>query len=84
MLTPPPAPTSLKPAEMTTSAFTPDHRATGVVYHPGAELWGNYVPTEIPRRYNAFLFMDETRAVDALHMPVTDEAEVPETYPSGM
>ena len=61
-----------------------DHRAIGVVYHPAAEVWGNYVPTEIPRRYDAFLFIDETRAVDALHMPVKDDAEVPETYPSGM
>jgi erythromycin esterase len=37
-----------------------------------------------PRRYDAFLFIDETRGVDPLHMPVTLEGEVPETYPSGM
>jgi erythromycin esterase len=61
-----------------------DHRAIGVVYNPGAERWGNYVPTVIPSRYDAFLFVDETRAVDALHMLVKDDAEVPETYPSGM
>jgi erythromycin esterase len=61
-----------------------DHRAIGVVYDPGAERWGNYVPTIIPRRYDAFFFIDETRAVNALHMPVTVETEVPETYPSGM
>jgi erythromycin esterase len=61
-----------------------DHRAIGVVYDPGAERWGNYVPTIIPRRYDAFFFIDETRAVNALHMPVTVETELPETYPSGM
>jgi erythromycin esterase len=61
-----------------------DHRAIGVVYDPHAERWGNYVPTVIPRRYDAFLFIDETRAVDALHMPVTVTTEIPETYPSGM
>lgn len=61
-----------------------DHRAIGVVYHPGAERWGNYVPTVVLRRYDAFLFIDETRSVDALHMPVTIETEVPETHPSGM
>jgi erythromycin esterase len=61
-----------------------DHRAIGVVYHPRAERWGNYVPTIVPRRYDAFLFIDETRAVDPLHMPVTIEAEIPETYPTGM
>jgi len=27
-----------------------DHRAIGVVYHPQAERWGNYVPTIVPRR----------------------------------
>lgn len=61
-----------------------DHRAIGVVYNPRAERWGNYVPTLVPRRYDAFLFIDETRALDPLHIPVTAEAEVPETYPSGM
>jgi erythromycin esterase len=61
-----------------------DHRAIGVVYNPRAERWGNYVPTLIPRRYDAFMFIDDTHALDPLHMPVAVEAEVPETYPSGM
>jgi erythromycin esterase-like protein len=61
-----------------------DHRAVGVVYDPRAERWGNYVPTILPRRYDAFLFIDETRAVDPLHMPAMVGADVPETYPSGM
>jgi erythromycin esterase len=59
------------------------HRAIGVVYDPDHERWGNYVPTIIPRRYDAFLFIDETRAVDPLHMPVHVGGDVPETYPSG-
>jgi erythromycin esterase len=61
-----------------------DHRAIGVVYNPRAERWGNYVPTLIPRRYDAFLFIDESSALDPLHMPVATEAEVPDTYPTGM
>jgi erythromycin esterase-like protein len=61
-----------------------DHRAIGVVYHPGAERWGNYVPTIIPRRYDAFLFLDETHGVSPLHMEAPVPGEVPETYPSGM
>jgi erythromycin esterase len=61
-----------------------EHRAIGVVYDPAAEQWGNYVPTIIPRRYDAFLFIDETHGVDPLHMPVTVGGEAPETYPSGM
>jgi erythromycin esterase-like protein len=61
-----------------------DHRAIGVVYDPGAERWGNYVPTIIPRRYDAFLFIDETHGVDAMHMPVAVGSELPETYPTGL
>lgn len=59
------------------------HRAIGVVYDPGAERWGNYVPTLVAQRYDAFLYIDETRAVDPLHMPVRIGGEPPETYPSG-
>jgi erythromycin esterase len=60
------------------------HRAIGVVYDPRRERWGNYVPTVLPRRYDAFLYVDESQAVDPLHMPVRVEGEVPETFPSGM
>jgi len=61
------------------------HRAIGVVYDPDHERWGNYVPTIISRRYDAFLYIDETRAVDPLHMPVrVGGGDEPETYPSGM
>jgi erythromycin esterase-like protein len=60
------------------------HRAIGVVYDPDAERWGNYVPSIIPRRYDAFLFIDETRALDPLHLPVLVDGEPPETFPSGM
>jgi erythromycin esterase len=60
-----------------------DHRAIGVVYDPDAERWGNYVPTIVPRRYDAFLYLDVTHGVEALHMPVQVGGEPPETYPSG-
>jgi len=60
------------------------HRAIGVVYDPHAERWGNYVPTIMARRYDAFLYIDETRAVDPLHMRVHVDGEPPETYPSGV
>jgi hypothetical protein len=61
-----------------------DHRAIGVVYDPRNERWGNYVPSILPRRYDAFLHIDETHAVDPLHMPVRVGEEPPETYPTGM
>src|SRR5207249_1215928 len=44
------------------------HRAIGVVYHPQFEAYGNYVPTIIPERYDAFLFIDETKALHAMHL----------------
>ncbi|RTZ43295.1 erythromycin esterase family protein [Candidimonas sp. SYP-B2681] len=61
-----------------------DHRAIGVVYHPEAERRSNYVPTLVPRRYDAFLFIDHTRALDAFDVPLSPDTEPPETYPSGM
>jgi erythromycin esterase-like protein len=60
------------------------HRAIGVVYDPDAERRGNYVPTILPRRYDAFLFIDHTHAVNALHMAVQRNPDLPETFPSGM
>ena len=41
-------------------------------------------PTLVPRRYDAFLYLEETHALDPLHMPALVDGEVPETYPSGM
>jgi erythromycin esterase len=60
------------------------HQATGVVYHPDYEHYGNYVPTVLPRRYDAFLYLDETRALHPLHVQPREEGEVPETFPSGV
>ena len=59
------------------------HRAIGVVYDPNAERWGNYVPTVLPSRYDAFLYIDETEALRPLPIRVRNDGEVPETYPSG-
>jgi erythromycin esterase-like protein len=60
------------------------HRAIGVVYHPELEHLGNYVPSVLPRRYDAVLFLDRTRAVRPLGVLARAEDEVPETYPSGV
>ena len=61
-----------------------DHRAIGVVYNPRRERWGNYVPSIVPRRYDAFIHVEQSRALKPLHMPAHIDHEVPETYPSGM
>ena len=60
-----------------------DHRAIGVVYDAGSERYGNYVPTVLPRRYDAFLYLDETRTLRPLHAPWSGEPDEPETFPSG-
>ena len=59
------------------------HRAIGVVYDPKMEHWGNYVPTILAGRYDAFLYIEDTNAVDALHFSVAPSADLPETYPTG-
>lgn len=60
------------------------HRAIGVVYHPRHEMLGNYVPTVLPRRYDAFLYLDETTALHPLRVPVETKREVPDTFPAGV
>jgi len=60
-----------------------DHRAIGVVYNPRTERWGNYVPSIVPRRYDAFIFVDSSRALDALHLPPDMHQQPPDTWPSG-
>lgn len=57
------------------------HRAIGVVYDPDHERWGNYVPTSMSKRYDAFCFIRETSALTALPTQV-DRTEIPETWPS--
>jgi erythromycin esterase-like protein len=60
------------------------HRAIGVVYRPQYEAFGNYVPSIMPRRYDALVFLGETHALHSLHVPGSFEHEVPETFPSGV
>jgi erythromycin esterase-like protein len=60
------------------------HRAIGVVYRPEYESFGNYVPTVLPRRYDAFLYFEETEALHPLPVQPGQEGEVPETYPSAV
>lgn len=58
------------------------HRGIGVVYDPRQESRGNYVPTELSKRYDAFIFVDKTHALKSLHA-VFVRGEFPETWPSG-
>jgi erythromycin esterase-like protein len=56
------------------------HRAIGVVYHPEREKHGNYVPTILGSRYDAFIYLDETQALHPLHLK-PDGHKTPETFP---
>jgi len=60
------------------------HRAIGVVYDPAAERFGNYVPSVLPYRYDAMLYIENSRALHPLHLKPDNGHEPPETYPSGM
>jgi erythromycin esterase-like protein len=60
------------------------HRAIGVVYNPEYERHGNYVPTSLSERYDAFVFFDRSRGVVPLFgSDQVDRREIPETWPRG-
>lgn len=59
------------------------HRAIGVVYDPEGERMGNYVPSILSKRYDAFIFLDHTKALHPLLLQPLDE-KIPETYPFGL
>lgn len=59
------------------------HRAIGVVYNPQYEKHGNYVPTILPLRYDAFIYLDETSALHPLHIE-PDGKQIPATFPFGV
>jgi erythromycin esterase len=58
------------------------HRAIGVVYHPEYER-GNYVPTLLHARYDALIYIDQSKALHPLHLQ-PDGSQMPETYPFGV
>ena len=69
-------------SEFSPLSQTRGQRAIGVVYHPPSEHRGNYVPTILSDRYDAFVFFDETQALSPLTVEV-DIEKIPETYPFG-
>lgn len=42
------------------------HRAIGVVYDPEFEVYGNYVPSRVGSRYDAFIYIEHTNALRPL------------------
>jgi erythromycin esterase len=60
------------------------HRAIGVVYDPQSDHYNNYVPSVLPRRYDAFLFVDDSTALAAMHMAAEGADQPPALYPWGL
>ena len=58
------------------------HRSIGVVYDPDFDQLSNYVPTIIPMRYDAFIFLDRTEALHPLHI-IPNANQTPDTFPFG-
>ena len=56
------------------------HRAIGVVYHPKHEQVGNYVPSIMTERYDAFIYIDNSHALHPMKV-FLDRSQLPETYP---
>jgi erythromycin esterase len=59
------------------------HRAIGVVYRPQFERAGQYVPTVLAQRYDAFCYLDRTRALTPLN-PLPGKVPEEQTWPVGV
>lgn len=60
-------------------------RFIGVIYRPGTEKWSHYVKSSLSRQFDAYVWFDRTRAVEAfeVHQPEESIARG-ETYPFGL
>ncbi len=59
-------------------------RAIGVVYNPKYERFGNYVPTQLSKRYDVLIFVNNTNALSPLHLQIIKNKDLPETFPTGV
>lgn len=57
------------------------HRAIGVVYNPAHEWLGNYVPTSLSNRYDAFITLENSEALHPMHIETEAVEQPPQTYP---
>ena len=54
-------------------------RAIGVIYRPETKLQSHYFQAALPWQFDAYVWFDETRAVDALEAEAA-HAEIPHVY----
>lgn len=57
-------------------------RAIGVIYRPETELRSHYFRASLPRQFDEYIWLDETRAVTPLGPEHTEG--LPETFPFGV
>jgi erythromycin esterase-like protein len=60
-------------------------RAIGVIYRPQTERLSHYFEADLPRQFDAYIHLDETRALEPLERTSPwAKGEPPETYPEGV
>jgi erythromycin esterase-like protein len=59
-------------------------RAIGVIYRPETERPSHYFRARLPEQFDAVLHIDRTSALEPLERWALEEADLPETYPSGV
>jgi erythromycin esterase-like protein len=59
-------------------------RAIGVIYRPESERVSHYFRARLPQQFDAVLHIDRTTALEPLERWAVEEADLPETYPSGV
>ena len=57
-------------------------RFIGVIYRPDTERWSHYAEVSLARQFDAYVWFETTRAVEALDGP--HSGGMPETYPFGL
>jgi len=57
-------------------------RAIGVIYRPDTELASHYFQAELPRQFNDYVWIDDTRAV--IPLAAHTLKGLPDTYPFGL
>ena len=59
-------------------------RAIGVVYRPGSERQSHYFTASLAHQFDLVVHCDETRALEPLELWSRHDADLPETWPSGV
>jgi erythromycin esterase-like protein len=59
-------------------------RAIGVIYRPDTERASHYFRARLPEEFDAVIHLDETTALTPLERWAWDEADLPETFPTGV